>query len=98
MDKNEFVQAIDESRKLIKSGRYDACPCSQTDCEWHGKCRECVLIHRVKKRHVPECLQPIFRQAITDLARKVELDVVDARPTKEHREYLKKVSPPEKDE
>ncbi|MFH1789306.1 MAG: hypothetical protein ABH834_07995 [Candidatus Altiarchaeota archaeon] len=98
MDETKFVQAINESRNLIKSGRYDACPCSQAECEWHGKCFECVMIHRVKGKHLPECLQPIFRETITDLARKVELGVVDARPTEEHREYLKKVSPPAKDE
>ena len=55
------------------------------------------MIHRVKRKHVPECLQPIFRDKIAELARTAELGVVDARPRKEHWDYLKQVSPPSKD-
>ncbi|MDH4129297.1 MAG: hypothetical protein OEV44_11110 [Spirochaetota bacterium] len=93
IDNNDFVKAVEKSRELIKSGKFDACPCSQKQCEWHGKCFECVLIHRVKKKHIPECLQPIFRETIKELASKIEYDVVNARPTKENWDYLKKISP-----
>lgn len=97
MNKEDFIRAIEESRKLVKSGKYTACPCSQKKCEWHGKCFECVMIHRTKKKHLPECLQPIFRDAVSELAAKVELAVVEARPEPELFDYLHKVSPPEKE-
>lgn len=93
MDKDKFVRAIEKSRELVNSGRYDTCPCSQKRCEWHGKCFECVMIHRVKKKHIPECMQPLCRDIIADLAKKVEFNVIDERPTKEDYDYLYKVSP-----
>ncbi|MFZ5974175.1 MAG: hypothetical protein ACOYU3_02035 [Bacillota bacterium] len=96
MDNAEFIKAIEASREIIKSGHCDKCPCSQTKCEWHGKCFECVMIHRVKKKHLPECLQPILKDIIVNLARTVELDVTDNRPTKENFEYLLQNVPPQK--
>ena len=31
------------------------CTCPQTDCEWFGKCQECVALHRYCET-VPNCL------------------------------------------
>jgi hypothetical protein len=42
---------------------------------------------------VPECLQHILRDSIAGLAGAVELETVDARPTKAMMDYLRKVSP-----
>lgn len=53
------------------------------------------MIHRVKKHHLTECLQPVFRKIVADLAGRVELGVVDARPGEEHFDYLYEVSPPD---
>lgn len=96
MNKRDYVKAIEASRELVRSGKYAACPCSNVRCEWHGNCFECVMIHRVKKKHVPECLQPILRDRIRDLAGVAELKAVEARPTKAAVDYLHKVSPPAK--
>lgn len=93
MDNDEYVKAIEKSREIIKSRKYDKCPCQQLKCEWHGKCFECVMIHRVKKKHVPECLQPIFKELYSKLARTIEMDIIDNRPTKENIDYLYKKSP-----
>ena len=95
MEKDEFVKAIERSRELVGSGEYEVCPCSQVRCEWHGKCYDCVLTHRVKKHHLPECLQPVLRKLVADLAGRVELGVVDARPGEEHFDYLYEFSPPD---
>jgi hypothetical protein len=97
MTNEEFARAIEQSRELVRSGKYDQCPCSQQNCEWRGRCFECVMIHRVKQKHLPECLQPILRDTIDGLAGTVELGVVDARPTTENWAYLEEVSPPHKD-
>jgi hypothetical protein len=97
MRPEEFAEAIQASRELIRSGRYTECPCSQSRCEWHGKCFECVMIHRTKKRHLPECLQPIIRESIQDLARTCEMGTTDERPKKEHWDYFDKVAPSKKE-
>jgi hypothetical protein len=94
MGPDDFVEAIQASRDLIESGRYTACPCSQSRCEWHGLCFECVMIHRVKSRHLPECLQPILRERIGDLAAVCEMGTTDERPTKELWDHLYRVAPP----
>jgi hypothetical protein len=56
------------------------CPCIQLDCPIHGNCVECVRGHRQHKRHIPECMQEVLREQIAALAKKVEYDVVEARP------------------
>lgn len=97
MKPEEFAEAIQASRESIRSGRYAECPCSQIRCEWHGKCFECVMIHRTKKRHLPECLQPIIRESVQDLAKTCEMGITDERPKKEHWDYLDKVAPSKKE-
>lgn len=97
MKLEEFAEAIKESRELVKSGKYITCPCTQTQCEWHGNCFECVMIHRTKKRHLPECLQPIIRERIKELAKTAELGMTDERPTNIHWDYLQRVAPPDKE-
>ena len=94
MNKEQYVEAIEASRKLVASGRFRRCPCANVRCEWHGRCFECVLIHRVKRKHVPQCLQPILRDRIEDLARTAELGVIEARPGREMIDHLHRVSPP----
>ena len=44
---NTFCEAYDGK---------DHCSCT-VDCEYHGKCRECVAIHRAHQEHLPNCLQ-----------------------------------------
>jgi len=37
------------------------CTCPDTDCEWHGNCRDCVALHRyyatVGDYRIPNCLK-----------------------------------------
>jgi hypothetical protein len=56
------------------------------------------MIHRTKKHHLPECLQPIIRERIEYLAKACEMGTIDKRPKKGHWDYLYKVAPPQKDE
>jgi hypothetical protein len=32
------------------------CTCPDTECEWHGNCRDCVSLHRYHAT-VPNCLE-----------------------------------------
>ena len=97
MKPEEFAEAIKKSRELIKSGKHNACPCSQTRCEWHGKCFECVMIHRTKRHHLPECLQPILKDKLRAMAHTLELGITDERPNQEHWNHLYEVAPPQKE-
>jgi len=33
-----------------------ACICPKTDCEWHGKCKDCTALHRYHAT-IPSCLE-----------------------------------------
>ncbi|NPV46559.1 MAG: hypothetical protein HPY69_06360 [Armatimonadetes bacterium] len=56
------------------------CPCEKTDCPIWGDCVACVRGHREHQAHLPECMQPILRGLVEELARKVEYGVVERRP------------------
>lgn len=48
--RDEFVASIDWGG--------DFCNC-RVECPYHGKCKECVAIHRGHQDHVPACLTGI---------------------------------------
>ncbi len=94
MEKEEFLAMIEKLRAVIDSGKYDACPCPKTKCEWHGNCHHCVLIHRHHGEHVPNCLQHILIDKIKALAGTAEL-LVEPKPRTPDAmwEYVREVSP-----
>ena len=77
--KEEYEKLLEKSREIIADKSLDECPCTVA-CEWHGKCFECIKIHRIKGKHVPNCLQYIFQDKLNDLAKCVECKVVDDHP------------------
>ena len=98
MEKEQYVEIVKELRGMIKSGKYDACPCPKVKCEWHGRCRECVMIHRVHQDHVPNCLQPILENKIREIAKTCELIVTPKEKTPdEYWDYVNRVCPNEED-
>jgi hypothetical protein len=56
------------------------CPCQLMSCAFWGNCLECVRVHRTNGAHVPECMQPMLRGLVEELARKVEFRVEEGRP------------------
>lgn len=54
----------DEFVELLQTER-DHCPCLER-CIYHGKCKECVAIHRGHRDHFPECIEPM----VDELARR----------------------------
>ncbi|MBU0627784.1 MAG: hypothetical protein KKC75_01220 [Nanoarchaeota archaeon] len=77
--RKKFNKILEKSRGIIKDKSLDECSCTQK-CEWHGKCFECINIHRTKKKHIPECLQPIFEEKLNALAQCIERKIEDDRP------------------
>ncbi|MBU0615725.1 MAG: hypothetical protein KJ601_06535 [Nanoarchaeota archaeon] len=77
--REQFDTILDKSRQILADKSLDDCPCTQ-NCEWHGKCFECVKIHRVKGKHIPECLQHIFQDKFEALANCIERKTADDRP------------------
>lgn len=96
MDKEQFAESIKDCREKINSGKYDKCACPELKCEWHGKCRECVMLHRAYQDHVPNCLKPIFRNKIKDLAEAIEFEITPKKRTPdEYWDYVEKNYPSE---
>ena len=65
------------------------CRCPDTLCEWHGKCKECVALHRIKNTHLPACLQPLIEDSVNGLLKAVELTATKIEGTSpEYRQYV----------
>ncbi len=88
--KEEYYQSVLDNRKLAADPAVLACPCTATLCEWHGKCRECVALHRYHGDHVPSCLQPLLRDKLSALAAVAELHAVPKEKTPDdYRLYVR---------
>lgn len=74
MDTNKPKDVNQECRDIIKSGKYDKCCCPDINCEWHGNCHDCIIIHRAYKDHVPHCMAMIIKDKIKALANSIECD------------------------
>lgn len=63
---------------------------SNTLCDWHGKCKECVALHRYHNDHIPVCLQPIINDKPKALVHVGELVATQKEGTPiEYRRYAK---------
>ena len=88
--KEEYYEQVLENRRLAADPQITKCPCPNPLCDWHGKCKECVALHRYHNDHVPVCLQPIISDKITALAGVVESFIEKKEPTPiEYRHYVK---------
>ena len=56
----EFVQEVEESGQ-------DHCNCKEP-CIIHGKCKECVLVHRGGMDHLPYCFRDLVNDRIEKLS------------------------------
>lgn len=88
--KEAYYEQVLENRKLATDPSVTKCTCPNTLCDWHGKCKECVALHRYHKDHVPFCLQFILRDKLTVLAGTVEMELAQKEGTPiEYRHYVK---------
>ncbi len=88
--KEEYYELVLQNRELTKDPNVMKCTCPNTLCDWHGKCRECVALHRHHGDHIPVCLQPIISDKIKALAGASELTAVPKEGTPlEYRHYVR---------
>lgn len=87
--KQEYYHLILENRRIVSDPENLKCPCPDA-CEWHGRCRECVALHRYHKDHVPVCMQEFINERLADLVGIGELKVVHKEGTPlRYRMYVK---------
>ncbi len=92
--KEEYAERLKGWVERMEGGECAECPCPKTECYWHGKCYECVRIHRMQGNHLPNCLQFIVADQIKALADAVELDTTDRphRPVEFYKHAKKALS------
>lgn len=64
-------------------GKEDHCPCTRP-CKFHGKCAECVAIHRAHQNHLPVCLFDIVNSKVKDLCQITEGSIFEEKKEKEN--------------
>ena len=90
MTKEEYYKLVQKNREIANNPSCLKCPCPKIRCEWHGKCKECVAIHRYYKDHLPECMQQIINPKIEAIAATGELKIEHKKRTSdEYRDYVK---------
>lgn len=88
--KEEYYEDTLKNRAVLESQEVLDCSCPYSRCEWHGKCRECVALHRYHAEHLPCCLQPLLREKITVLAGCCEMETTSrVKESEKFREYVK---------
>lgn len=69
------MEALDE----IRESGIDYCSCPE-DCPHHGKCWECVLIHRGHRDHLPYCMWDMVNEQLYGLERLTEGSMKQWKP------------------
>ena len=88
--KEEYYDLVLKNRELVSDPEIIKCTCPNTLCDWHGKCRECVALHRFHNDHIPVCLQPVINDKLKDLVRAAEMTATKKEGTPiEYRRYVK---------
>jgi hypothetical protein len=88
--KEEYYEHVLENRRIVADPKNLKCTCKQTLCEWHGRCRECVALHRHYQDHVPACLQGYIAERLKAVARICALTTKEDKATPiEHRLYVR---------
>ncbi|MCK5805830.1 MAG: LPS biosynthesis protein [Lentisphaeria bacterium] len=57
----------DEFLAMVKESGEDHCPCPST-CKFHGKCVQCVILHRGHGDHLPYCMRQMLNERIETLS------------------------------
>lgn len=70
-DRGKFVELQDEFvadlQNYIANGN-DHCPCQNKLCKEHGKCVNCVAIHRAHRDHLPVCFRDMVNERLHELS------------------------------
>ena len=88
--KEEYYQLVLNIREILKDPKNLQCTCPKVKCEWHGKCMECIALHRYNKDHLPNCLQQIFNEKIKAITSIGEMNAIDKEKTPaEYWDYVR---------
>ncbi|MCP4131823.1 MAG: hypothetical protein GY754_12660 [bacterium] len=88
--KEEFYSMVKDLRKIAADPANQKCSCPKVKCEWHGRCLECVTLHRHFKDHVPSCFQQFINDKIKAIVSIGEMDVVEREKTPgEYWDYVR---------
>ena len=68
---DEFVEEV---RQAI-ANRENICPC-KVACKYHGRCQECVAMHRAHRDHLPKCFHSMVNEHITAMAALTEYSCI----------------------
>ena len=77
-DKKQFFACQDRFLDEVKQSGQDHCSC-KAPCKYHGKCLDCILIHRGHQDHLPECLHGMVNQRLTALTGLTEAKLSDSK-------------------
>jgi hypothetical protein len=66
-DKKTFNELQDRFLAQELASGEDYCSC-KTPCKFHGKCRECVMIHRGHGDHLPVCFYGLLNERLGKVA------------------------------
>lgn len=87
--KEEYYEDTLKNRALLESQEVLDCSCPYSRCEWHGKCRECVALHRYTLSICP-VPAALLREKITVLAGCCEMETTSrVKESEKFREYVK---------
>ena len=87
--KEEYYDLVLENRRLAADPQITKCTCPNTLCDWHGKCKECVALHRYHSDHIPVCLQPVIDDKLKALVGVSEMVATKKEGTPiEYRRYV----------
>ena len=65
---------LNEFHDSLKQGE-DFCSCT-ADCKHHGKCMDCVTLHRGHGDHLPECMHAMLNERIEKLSELSEHSII----------------------
>lgn len=88
--KEEYYELVLKNRELAADPEVTKCTCPNTLCDWHGKCKECVALHRYHNDHIPFCLQKNIDDKLKALVNVTEMIATKKEGTPiEYRHYVK---------
>lgn len=70
-DAREAGKLQEKFLEEVKTSGEDLCSCPAA-CKYHGKCVDCVLIHRGHADHLPHCFQEMVNKRLETLSELTE--------------------------
>ena len=69
-EKAREVQAefVADLHRAIEEEGLDHCSCKSVNCAYHGKCMECIALHRAHEDHLPQCLRSMVNERIRTIS------------------------------